>query len=294
MDSGTTVNRFSEDLRLIDMDLPTASFGMVTSTFLCLPMARGGDPNSATAMAFLFAQFIIVAVMSKYLAAAFPVLLGMLYLVQHFYLRTSRQLRLLDIELMAPVNSLLIETLSGRGTIRAFQWDEVYMQRAFDRIDHSQRARYLLSSVQCWLSFHVDMIVTLLAVAFIVITTTLREQIGPSNMGVGLTSVLGLGSATKTVLSFWVMLEVCLGGIMRVHDFARKMKKEEAPGEKFHDAEFPNWPSEGAVELRGVTASYGYVTNERYTLLSHRHAMTWYGACPIADTAVQILREMPR
>jgi ATP-binding cassette subfamily C (CFTR/MRP) protein 1 len=34
VDSGTTVNRFSEDLRLIDMDLPTASFGLVTSTFL--------------------------------------------------------------------------------------------------------------------------------------------------------------------------------------------------------------------------------------------------------------------
>jgi hypothetical protein len=34
VDSGTTVNRFSEDLRLIDMDLPTAAFGMVTSTIL--------------------------------------------------------------------------------------------------------------------------------------------------------------------------------------------------------------------------------------------------------------------
>jgi ATP-binding cassette subfamily C (CFTR/MRP) protein 1 len=226
-------------------------------------------------MAFLFAQIIIVAVVSKYLAAVFPALLGLIYVVQHFYLRTSRQLRLLDIELMAPVNSLLLESLNGRVTIRAFQWDEVYMQRAFDQIDHSQRARYLLSSVQCWLSFHVDMIVTLLAIAFIVITTTLRDQIGPSNMGVGLTSVLGLGASTKTVLSFWVMLEVCLGGIMRVHDFSRKMKREEGPDEKFHDAEFPNWPSEGAVELRGVTASYEYVANERYTLLSHGHAMTF-------------------
>ncbi len=55
--------RFSEDLRLIDMDLATASFGMVTSTILCLPLARGRDPNSATAMVFLFAQVIIVAVM---------------------------------------------------------------------------------------------------------------------------------------------------------------------------------------------------------------------------------------
>lgn len=243
-------------------------------------------------MAFLFAQIIIVAVTSKYLAAAFPVLLGMLYVVQHFYLRTSRQLRLLDIELMAPVNSLLIESLTGRVSIRAFQWDEVYMQRAFEQIDHSQRAKYLLSSVQCWLSFHVDMIVMLLAVAFIVITTTLREQIGASSMGIGLSSVLGLGSATKTVLSFWVMLEVCLGGIMRVHEFTRKMKTEESPGDVFHDAEAPNWPSEGAVELRGITASYEYVTDEQYTPLSSPTHGMWFGQS--LTLRIQFLGKMPR
>ncbi|KAF7552267.1 hypothetical protein G7Z17_g4442 [Cylindrodendrum hubeiense] len=238
VDSGITVNRFSEDLRLIDMELPTAAFG-VSST-----------------MAFLFAQVLIVAVTSRYLAIAFPVLLFMLYAIQHFYLRTSRQLRLLDIECMAPVNSQLIEMLDGLVSIRAFQWDANFMQKSLVVIDNSQRPRYLLASVQGWLSYHIDMIITLLAIAFVIITTTLREKIGANYMGVGLNSVLGLGSATKTVLSFWVMLEVSLGAVMRVHQFTKDTEKEGGKDESFSDDEHTEWPTQGAVELNNLTASY--------------------------------------
>jgi ATP-binding cassette subfamily C (CFTR/MRP) protein 1 len=31
VDSGTTINRFSEDIRLIDVELPTAAFGVTLS-----------------------------------------------------------------------------------------------------------------------------------------------------------------------------------------------------------------------------------------------------------------------
>lgn len=81
VDSSTTVSRFSEDLRLIDIDLLIAYFGMVTDTILCLPLARGSNPNSATTITFLFAQIIIIVIISKCLATAFLVLLDILYLI---------------------------------------------------------------------------------------------------------------------------------------------------------------------------------------------------------------------
>lgn len=40
---------------------------------------------------------------SLYLAISYPFLGGLLYLVQRFYLRTSRQLRLLDLETKSPL-----------------------------------------------------------------------------------------------------------------------------------------------------------------------------------------------
>jgi len=40
---------------------------------------------------------------SAYLAVSYPLLGGLLYVVQKFYLRTSRQLRLLDLEAKSPL-----------------------------------------------------------------------------------------------------------------------------------------------------------------------------------------------
>ena len=66
---------------------------------------------------------VLIGVGSVYAAVAFPVVLLALYLVQWFYLRTSRQLRLLDIEAKAPLYSLFEESLSGLATIRALLFD---------------------------------------------------------------------------------------------------------------------------------------------------------------------------
>jgi hypothetical protein len=48
-------------------------------------------------------QAIIIAITSPFIAISFPILGGMLYCVQQFYLKTSRQLRLLDLESKSPL-----------------------------------------------------------------------------------------------------------------------------------------------------------------------------------------------
>jgi len=48
-------------------------------------------------------QAAIVATSSPYIIIGYPILLGLLYVVQKVYLRTSRQLRFLDLEAKAPL-----------------------------------------------------------------------------------------------------------------------------------------------------------------------------------------------
>lgn len=74
----------------------------------------------AQAVSVSIAQCIMMAISSKYVAATFPLLAVIFYLLQHFYLRTSRQLRLLEIEHKAPLDTQMTETLEGLPTIRAF------------------------------------------------------------------------------------------------------------------------------------------------------------------------------
>ncbi|KAJ9493015.1 hypothetical protein VN97_g166 [Penicillium thymicola] len=80
VDTGSLITRFSQDMRLVDMILPR---GFISTGFQIV----GVLAQAAVAIAAL-----------PYMALALPFLVGMLVLVQRFYLRTSRQLRLLDSE----------------------------------------------------------------------------------------------------------------------------------------------------------------------------------------------------
>ncbi|KFA49912.1 hypothetical protein S40293_01213 [Stachybotrys chartarum IBT 40293] len=238
-DSGVTVNRFSQDIRLIDMELPSAAFGV------------------ATTLATALAQFVLVAVTSKYMAACLPLLLLTLYLTQLFYLRTSRQVRLLDIEHKAPLYSTLIETFSGLPTIRAYGWERMYEKKYMLLIDRAQRPAYLLTCLQCWLNLVADLFVLFLAVVFVAFATQLAKQIGPRNVGVGLSNVLGFSISLKSLITFWVTLEISLGAVARIHSFVRDMKLEGSDEPPSHDVLEPgNWPSRGHVELNNLVASY--------------------------------------
>ncbi|KAK1450990.1 ABC transporter [Colletotrichum cuscutae] len=246
VDSGITVNRFSQDLQLIDMELPAAALGL------------------AVGVAFGVARFIVMSVSSRYMAAILPFLIPTFYAIQHFYLRTSRQMRLLDIEHKAPLYSQLIETLEGLATIRAFRWEDNFEKVNLRRLDDSQRPKYLLVCLQSWLTFSVDMVIAAIAVVLIVLVTTLREQIGPGFIGVALTNVLAFSGCVKAIITSWVMLEVSLGAVARVRNFSLTTASEDDSRVQLAEPE-GEWPSQGAVELRKVTASYassGTVLND--------------------------------
>ncbi|KAL1981835.1 hypothetical protein VTN96DRAFT_2080 [Rasamsonia emersonii] len=101
-DTGSTTNRFSQDMELIDMMLPVYAINFVEGTFSC------------------FVKLIILCAVGKYLAVCVPFLAVVLSFVQLYYLRTSRQVRLLDIEAKAPLYTHFLETVRGISTVRAF------------------------------------------------------------------------------------------------------------------------------------------------------------------------------
>jgi hypothetical protein len=72
-------------MTLLDMELPLA----LTNFSL--------DVSNAFGTAF------VVASASPYLAVGYPFLIGILYWTQKVYLRTSRQIRLLDLEAKSPL-----------------------------------------------------------------------------------------------------------------------------------------------------------------------------------------------
>jgi ATP-binding cassette subfamily C (CFTR/MRP) protein 1 len=84
-DTGLVTNFFSQDMTLIDNELPIAITNLACDVANALGMAA------------------VIASSSPYLAISYPFIFVLLYVIQKFYLRTSRQLRLLDLEAKSPL-----------------------------------------------------------------------------------------------------------------------------------------------------------------------------------------------
>jgi ABC-type multidrug transport system fused ATPase/permease subunit len=84
-DFGAVTNLFSQDMTLIDGELPISLLNTVVQFFDVITMA------------------IVVAVGTPWLAISYPFVFAVIYMLQMFYLRTSRQLRLLDLEAKSPL-----------------------------------------------------------------------------------------------------------------------------------------------------------------------------------------------
>lgn len=84
-DLGAVTNHFSQDLTLIDGELPASIINFSTDIAITIGMAG------------------VLGASSPYLCISYPVVLAILYVLQKVYLSTSRQMRLLDLEAKTPL-----------------------------------------------------------------------------------------------------------------------------------------------------------------------------------------------
>lgn len=235
-DTGVTLNRFSQDLQLIDMDLPIAALNFFTALVLCL------------------AQVILIGVTSVYAAVSFPLWFLALYLIQKFYLRTSRQLRFLDLEAKSPLYTQFSEILAGLVTVRAFGWQNALEKQNRYLLDQSQRPFYLLFAVQRWLQLVLDLLVAGVAILLIVLIVKLRGVLSGAYVGITLLNVILFSQNLKLVLQYWTMLETHIGAVARIKNFSGSTSAEPSPpnGKSLP----PSWPAQGAIEFQSVSAGY--------------------------------------
>ncbi|KAI1878317.1 uncharacterized protein JN550_000499 [Neoarthrinium moseri] len=224
-DSGSLLNRFSQDMSIINQSLP-----MVMLNF------------SIVFFDNLVSLGIIVSG-ADYAAVVIPFLFVAVYLVQHFYLRTSRQMRHLDLEAKSPLYTQFSETAAGVQHIRAFSWQSETLSESFGLLDFSQKPYYLISA---------------------------------SAIGLAMLNVINFGTGMANVIGTWTRMETSLGAIARLRSFLEETPTEEDPSD---EPELPKgWPLYGGVELKGVCARYNGKSSLVLTLL---HFLDQSGAVTI-------------
>ncbi|TKX18902.1 ABC transporter-7 [Elsinoe australis] len=233
-DSGGAANRFSQDIMLVDMQLPNAFLNVASIAFE------------------LVANLAIILVASPFIAAALPIVGGVLWVIQDIYLRTSKQLRVMDLEAKAPLCRHFLETVGGVVTINAFGWGDRNRERNVDLLEKSQAPFYLLLSIQQWLQLVLDLVVAGLATVLMSVCAALAERLDAGYLGLALLSVMDLGNFLNVFVVAWTMFDTSLGAVARIKDFCKRMPREEQ-GRKEVGADWMVCPK---IEVKDLTASY--------------------------------------
>nr|A0A3G9H9H1.1 RecName: Full=ABC transporter ALT5; AltName: Full=AAL-toxin biosynthesis cluster protein 5 [Alternaria alternata]BBG74265.1 ABC transporter [Alternaria alternata] len=240
IDQGTLTNYFSQDITLVDGELPRSLIQFVCDLAISLSMAG------------------VLAASSPYLAAMYPIAIALMYATVKLYLRTSRQLRILALEAKSPLYMHFLDVGRGIATLRAARLLKQYENQNDQLLEISQRPAYLLAMVQYWLLFILNIIVMFLAIFVVTLVTQLRNH-GTGFAGSGLVMLLQFGQILASAMQSYAKLETSMGAVHRLKSLFEHVVSDTV-GEKGISPPL-SWPSKGYIKLDGVSASY-MSTNE--------------------------------
>lgn len=237
-DNGVLLNKFSQDMTLIARVLPVAFMRTFYVFFTAI------------------VQTDVVVSGATYVAAAIPVIFLAVYCVQHFYLRTSRQMRALDLEAKSPLYTHFEETAEGVLYIRAFGWQKMTLEEGFHLLDDSQKAFYYMYCIQQWLGLVLGLLVTALATVLMTFVLFNKDSTSEAAVGLSFLNLIFLARTLEDLIHAWTSLETTVGALARLREFMDKTPQERNPG----DGQVPqNWPSVGKVDIQELSAQYRYV-----------------------------------
>ncbi|KAB8259252.1 P-loop containing nucleoside triphosphate hydrolase protein [Aspergillus pseudonomiae] len=234
---GVILNRFGEDIQLVDRQLPNAFQVLGTQVFK------------------LLVQATILFIVNPMMAVTLPFCIIIVYFVQRVYLRTSRQLRFLEIESKSALYSNFVEMVDGLDTIRALQWQQRYTSDIVETIDASQKPAYLLFCLQRWLNLVLDLLIALVAVGLVALAVTSRGAERATAVGLSLNMIILANTTLLRLVESWTSLEVSLGAIARLRSAVTETPQEEnTSDQKWYSP--VDWPISGSIIARGLEASY--------------------------------------
>ncbi|GKZ36394.1 hypothetical protein AbraIFM66950_007465 [Aspergillus brasiliensis] len=200
-------------------------------------------------------QIVVICASAKYIAATVPFFVGILFIVQRFYMKTSRQIRLLDIAAKAPLLSHFIETMEGLSTVRAYGWQCFFEERTQELLGSSQKPFYGLYCVQRWLNLVLDLSIASLTILLSGIAVAVRGSLNSGLVALALVNIISLNGNVRLLVIQWSQLETSIAAVARIREYELETPSEVRPEQQ--EAVLPDgWPRLGRVELRQASASY--------------------------------------
>jgi len=184
-----------------------------------------------------------------------PFILIVGLLISKYYMNCSRDLSRLDGIIRTPIINLLSATIPGAATIRAFNLENIYKNKFYERVDEYYKVRLFVNAAQNWFGMTID-ILSITFLGFLIVYLVLfKDKFSSQNTGIMLTYYVVLQDSIFSYLSFTAYFENVMVSLERC------LKYLEIPQEKPNALEADKslksiWPLEGRISFRNFSVKY--------------------------------------
>ncbi|XP_053695519.1 multidrug resistance-associated protein 1 isoform X1 [Sabethes cyaneus] len=233
---GRILNRFSKDVDTVDNVLPLQF-------------------RSFLNMFFSVVATLVVITISTPIFSAVIVPIGILYyMVQRFYVATSRQLKRLESVSRSPIYSHFGESIQGAQTIRAYNLQDRFITESESRVDFNQVCYFPSIIANRWLAVRLEMVGNLIILFAALFAVLGRETMNPGLVGLSVSYALQITQTLNWLVRMTSDVETNIVAVERIKEYGET--KQEAAWELPNSNLPRGWPEQGRVEFQDFQVRY--------------------------------------
>ncbi|CAG7836371.1 unnamed protein product [Allacma fusca] len=176
------------------------------------------------------------------------------YVVQKFYIPTSRQVKRLESVTRSPIYASFSETINGASTIRAYGQSRRFVSEAQVKVDENQVCFFPSVVANRWLALRLECMGSLVVFFTALFAVISRDALSPGSVGLSISYALNVTYLMSYLVRIFCDVESNLVSVERLKEYC------EAPQEATWKSGLRNppinWPANGSVKFNNYETRY--------------------------------------
>ncbi|XP_053664898.1 uncharacterized protein LOC128714047 [Anopheles marshallii] len=245
-DSGVIVNRFANDLHIVDAKIITNLRSVLSASFSVL----------GTLVLFVWKLYSKVMLFVAAFAAAVVLVFGLRRLLS-YHLQVARTLKRFEASSRSPIILQYNETLQGIDTIKAYDAEERFHRQFLERIDTHQNYIYHNNSASRWIGIRLEFIGAMVIYFVALLTVSNQSMVGLAFVGIIVSYVLRLIPSLNGLLLASGALEENIISFERVTQYLNLPREtNDETGGDYPITQEEKLPVRGPIEYRDVSLTH--------------------------------------
>ncbi|KAG0281307.1 hypothetical protein BGZ96_001186 [Linnemannia gamsii] len=234
---GRIVNRFSRDVDTLDNVMWSTMYDFTITVVT------------------LLGTFTLIIVIFPWMTLAIVPICVLYYSLSIYYRTTSREVKRLDSNMRSHLYAYFSESLTGLGTLKAFNVIPKAILKNEYRIDLNNRPYYMYQLGARWLSLRVNVLGALTTFSVVILITATRFSINPTSAGLILSYLSRISGDLNWGVQRLSTLENNMNSAERLVHYINNLEQER-PTERSENKPAADWPSQGAISFKNVSMRY--------------------------------------